>query len=400
MKICLIAPIPPFRGGIAKYCHSLAQEIEKRHDLLLLSYRRQYPALLYGYKPQLDAAFDTKSITEEFRRVSYDIDSVRIDSWLETARRIDIFSPDIVILPWWVTYWTPLYAWLMRHLKKRGIRCLLLCINVFEHEDSVLKKMLTRYILRRADMMIVHSEKERAELAKINNAACIRKHLLPIFSYGAFAEPQHGTSLQMLFFGFVRPYKGLDLLLQAVALLKGVDIHLKVVGEFWDGKEECLGLINELGVSDRVEIVDRYVADEEMARCFARADLVVLPYRASKTSGVIATSYGFGKPVLATDVGGFSEVVVEGYTGKLVQPGDPQAIAEGIQWFYNNRHVNFEGNIASFVEQQMSWRSLVDTIERMVEFQFQIKDEIKAARIEATKAYNRYVEEPKTSQQR
>jgi glycosyltransferase involved in cell wall biosynthesis len=104
-----------------------------------------------------------------------------------------------------------------------------------------------------------------------------------------------------------------------------------------------------------------------MAGYFAQADLVVLPYRTSKTSGVIATSYGFGKPVLATDVGGFNEVVLDEYTGKLVPPDDPQAIADGIRWFYNNRQVDFEGNIAFFVEQRMSWRSLVDTIEGMVE---------------------------------
>jgi glycosyltransferase involved in cell wall biosynthesis len=366
MKVCLIAPIPPFRGGIAKYCYSLAQELEKRHELLLLSYRRQYPALLYGKKPQLDAESDRKSIAEEFRRISYDIDSVSIASWLETARRIDAFSPDVVILPWWVTFWTPQYAWLMRHLRKRGIKCMLLCINVYEHEDSTLKKMLTRYILRRADMMIVHSGLELAELFKINTSASIRMHLLPIFSYDAIAGTQHDTSLKMLFFGFVRPYKGLDLLLQALALLNDLDIHLKVVGEFWGGKEEYLGLIRELGLSGRVEIIDRYVADEEMARCFAWTDLVVLPYRMAKTSGVIATSYGFGKPVLATDVGGFHEVVVDGCTGKLVQPGDPQAIAEGIRWFYNNRQTDFGKNINTVVEQKMSWGSLVNTIEEMV----------------------------------
>jgi glycosyltransferase involved in cell wall biosynthesis len=115
-----------------------------------------------------------------------------------------------------------------------------------------------------------------------------------------------------------------------------------------------------------VEIVDRYVADADMARYFAWTDLVVLPYRASKTSGVIATSYGFGKPVLATDVGGFHEVVKDGYTGRLVSPNDPQAIADGIRWFCNNRQEDFEGNIDSFVEQQMSWRSLVNVIEEMV----------------------------------
>jgi glycosyltransferase involved in cell wall biosynthesis len=216
-------------------------------------------------------------------------------------------------------------------------------------------------------MMIVHSGQELAELQAINGRAAVQLHLLPVFSYAGLAPSCTSRTLNLLFFGFVRPYKGLDLLLRAVAMLHDLDIHLKIVGEFWDGKDEYLSLMNELDIAGKVEVVDRYVTDVEMARFFAWADLDVLPYRESKTSGVIATSYGFGKPVLATDVGGFSEVVVDGYTGKLIQPGDPQAIAEGIRWFYNNRLVDFEGNIASFVEQQMSWRSLVDTIELMIE---------------------------------
>jgi glycosyltransferase involved in cell wall biosynthesis len=366
MKVCLIAPIPPFRGGIAKYCYSLAQELEKRHELLLLSYRRQYPTLLYGDKSQLDPAYDHKQIAREFRCLSYDVDSLNIVTWLEAVRRIDAFSPDVVILPWWVTYWTPLYLWLMRQLRKRGTACLLLCINVYEHEDSLLKKMLARVVLRRADMMIVHSSQEDAELRSMNSKACIQTHLLPVFEYEIPPLTYSCSTYKLLFFGFVRPYKGLDILLKAVAMLTDLDIRLHIAGEFWQGSEECRKLIQELGIADRVEVVDRYVTDEEMTNFFIEADLVVLPYRSSKTSGVIATSYGFGKPVLVTDVGGFHEVVMDGCTGKLVPPGDPQALAEGVRWFYGNRQFDFAGNIAALVEQQMSWRSLVNTIEGMV----------------------------------
>jgi glycosyltransferase involved in cell wall biosynthesis len=366
MKICLIAPIPPFRGGISKYCHSLAKEIEKRHGLLLLSYRRQYPAMLYGKKKQIDPAYDKAGIMGEFRNLSYDIDSVSIASWIKTAKAIVMFRPDIVILPWWVAYWAPMYAYLMHYMRKRGITCLLICINIFEHEDSFLKKELSKYVISRADKMIVHSEQELLELRAINQQAVIRKHLLPLFSYDVALPSRTDSSLHLLFFGFVRPYKGLDILLQAMALLKGRDVVLKVAGEFWSGKDDYVRLVKDLDISDRVEIVDRYVTEDEMSGFFSWADLVVLPYKTTKTSGVIATSYGFGKPVLATDVGGFHEVVVDGCTGKLVQPNDPQAIADGIEWFCNNRQIDFWKNIASFAEQQMSWRSLVDTIEEMV----------------------------------
>ncbi len=369
MKICLIAPVPPFRGGIAKYCHSLAQELEKRHELLLLSYSRQYPKLLYGAKPQVDSVGDGARPQADFSRLSYDIDSLRPSTWQEAARRIDAFAPHLVLLPWWVTYWTPFYAWLLHHFRQQGISSLILCINVYDHEDSPLKKLLTRYILRRADLLIVHSEEERVALREIAPSTPLRKQLLPIFSYPVAAVPRETEAqrtVNLLFFGFVRSYKGLDLLLRAVALVKELDLRLSVVGEFWEGTEEYLTLVRGLGIGDRVELVPTYVAEEEMARYFARADLVVLPYRSAKTSGVIATSYGFGKPVLATDVGGFHEVVLDGCTGKLVRPGDPQAIADGIRWFFANREITFAENIASFVGDRMSWGSLVTTMEEMV----------------------------------
>src|SRR5450631_2107101 len=147
MKICLIAPVPPFRGGIAKYCYALAQELERRHELLLLSYKRQYPELLYGKKSQIDPNISRADIAMEFKQLSYDIDSASILSWLATSEKIVMFDTDLVILPWWVAYWTPMYAYLLSSLKKKGIKVVFICINVFEHEDHALKKLLTKLIL-------------------------------------------------------------------------------------------------------------------------------------------------------------------------------------------------------------------------------------------------------------
>jgi glycosyltransferase involved in cell wall biosynthesis len=363
MKICLIAPIPPFRGGIAKYCHSLAQELEKRHDLLLLSYKRQYPELLYGKKKQIDQNVVRDDIVKEFERLSYDIDSASVWSWYATVEKIVAFESDLVILPWWVAYWAPMYAYLLSSLKKKGIKVVFICINVFEHEDNCMKKMLTKFIIRRVDAIIVHSEQEKRTLLALNPKAAVTKHLLPVFRYDTSVALRQDTALRLLFFGFVRPYKGLDTLLNAIALLNDYDILLEITGEFWSDKNEYLALIKGLGISNKVTIVDTYVPDNEMSQYFSRVDLVVLPYRKSITSGVIATAYGFGKPVLATDVGGFSDVIQDGCTGKIVVSDDPQAFADGIRWFLGNKQIDFAGNISAFVSHKMSWRSLVDAIE-------------------------------------
>jgi len=363
MKICLIAPVPPYRGGIAKYCYSLAHELEKRHDLLLLSYKRQYPELLYGKKSQVDPTYRTEEIRNEFKRLTYDIDSASIASWLKTCRTISAFKPDVVILPWWVTYWAPMYAFLLFSLKKQGIKVVLLCINIFEHEDNAIKKMVTTFILRKVDTIIVHSGQEEIIARSINPRAVIAKHLLPLFSYDTEPVRKKEPTLHLLFFGFVRPYKGLDTLLRAVGSLKDRDISLTVAGEFWDGKTEALQLVDELGIAGKVTVIDRFIPDDEMGTYFSSADLVVLPYNKAITSGVIATAYGFGKPVLATNVGGFHEIVADGYTGKLVPPHDPNALADGIVWFLHNRHIDFAEHITRFAAKAMSWSSLVDTIE-------------------------------------
>ncbi|MEI7816342.1 MAG: glycosyltransferase family 4 protein [Desulfuromonadales bacterium] len=371
MRVCLIAPIPPFRGGIAKYCYSLAQELEKRHDLPLLSYSRQYPELLYGRKSQLDPAYDSQKIDSEFKQLSYDIDSASIFSWLETSRKIADFNPNLVILPWWVAYWAPMYAYLLSSFKKKNINVVFLCINIFEHEDNIIKKLVTTFVLKKVNSIIVHSEQEKNSAIKINPKAEVRKHLLPLFEYEPVpAAKQEQTTLQMLFFGFVRPYKGLDVLLKAICILKDRNISLKIVGEFWNDKDEHLKIMDEYGISGKVEIIDRYVSDQEMIRYFTESDVVVLPYKKSITSGVIATAYGFNKPVLATNVGGFYEVILENVTGKIVQPDDPKSLADGIEWFLSNRLVDFAENIAEFTAEKMSWKSLVDVVE-----EFDIKSE-------------------------
>lgn len=366
MKLCLIAPIPPFRGGIAKYCYSLAKELEKRHELLLLSYKRQYPAILYGRKNQIDLACDRKFIVGEFKHLSYDIDSANPASWLETAKKISAFGPDAVIFPWWVAYWAPMYFYLLRSLKRKKIKVIFLGINIFEHEDNAFKKFLTKIVLRSADFIIVHSSQEKTMALEINPSAVVKTHLLPVFEYEATPVVRDDLRLNLLFFGFVRPYKGLDYLLKALGSLRDDDIRLTIAGEFWHDKDKYLQLIDALGISANVEIVDRYVTDKEMSLYFSRSDLIVVPYKEAKTSGIIATAYGFGKPVLATDVGGFHEIVRDNLTGRLVPPNDPESLAKGIAWFRENRQIDFAQSIADYTSRNMSWNSLAKTIEECV----------------------------------
>jgi len=363
MRVCLIAPIPPFRGGVSKYAYSLAKELEKRHELLLLSYKRQYPKLLFGKKSQTDPVINQEHIINEFKHLSFDIDSASIVSWSKTSKKIAVFSPDIVVLPWFVVYWTPMYLYFIRSLKKQGIKVVIICINVFEHEDNFIKRFLAKLVLRSVDSLIVHSDQEKDEILKFHPKATVIKHLLPLFEYCPHVTTRSDHKLNLLFFGCVRPYKGLDTLLNAIGILNDRDVALKIAGDFWYDKNSYLKLIKDLDIAAKVEIIDQYIPNNELSFYFSWADLVVLPYKKTKTSGIIATAYAFGKPVLATNVGGFYEVVEDEYTGKIVTADDPKAFADGIVWFINHRKTNFAGNIQKFTSNKMSWDSLVRLLE-------------------------------------
>ena len=346
------------------YCYFLAKELEKRHELLLLSYQRQYPQILFR-KSQVDPAIDRDQILKEFNSLSYDIDSVSLVSWFETSRKVIAFRPDLVILPWFVVYWAPMYLYLLHTFRRYSIKVVIPCINVFEHEDNDFKRFLSKLVLGGVDSLIVHSEQERDEILAFHPKASVRKHLLPLFGYDPPTPAACNGGLKLLFFGCVRPYKGLDTLLEAIGILKDRDISLKIAGEFWYDKEIYLKLIGELGIGGKVEIIDQYIPNDQLSSFFSWADLVVLPYKKTKTSGIIATAYAFGKPVLVTDVGGFHEVIKDGRTGKIVPPDDPQSFADGILWFLNNSRFDFVSNISELASQEMSWCSLVTLIEEI-----------------------------------
>jgi glycosyltransferase involved in cell wall biosynthesis len=256
-----------------------------------------------------------------------------------------------------------MYLYLLRGLKKEGIRVVFLCINVFEHEDNFLKRLVTKAVLKRVDRMVVHSGQEREEILQFHPQAEVGMHLLPLVDYHQAPPAPPHDDLRLLFFGFVRPYKGLDVLLRALAQLRDRPVTLQIAGEFWKDKEVYLKLVAELGLEERVEVTDGYISEEGMTRFFCEADLVVLPYKQSRTSGIIATAYGFGKPVLATRVGGFHEIVQDGSTGKLVAPDDAEALAQGIRWFLERRSTDFAANIEEFTRSTMTWKTLVDMIE-------------------------------------
>jgi glycosyltransferase involved in cell wall biosynthesis len=366
-KICIIGPFPPYKGGISQYDEHLAKELIKSADVCIFSYKRQYPKFLIKNRDQIDDNYQDNNGPK--LNINFSLDSINPFTWLSTIKKIRDESPDLILLPWWVIYWAPMYLVFLVTFRILNIKTLLLCHNIYEHEDHHIKRTITKIVFKLANYYLVHSSSEKNKLLPLIGKKKYIQHLHPLYR---FSPTKHDVSssytrknrLNLLFFGFVREYKGLDILLEAMHILNDNNIHLNIVGEFWSGKEEFINYIEQKKIAN-VIIINHYIPDDEVEKHFLEADVVVLPYRSATGSGVIATSYGFNKPVLATNVGGLPDAVDNYKTGLIVEP-EPEKIAEGIMWFKSHHHDDFSENISIFTKNHMSWGSLCTQILKLV----------------------------------
>ncbi len=371
MKIALAGPLPPFRGGISQYMECLVQQLRQEgHETVLYSFRRQFPALLYP--GQSDRSPGRKALPAAECR--YSLDSLNPISWWRTARSIRGDKPQILILPWWIPFFAPMFGMLARGAARGGIRPIFLCHNVLPHERRAVDTLLTRWALRPGHGFVVQSEKEKSILGDILPGRRVRVVSHPVYDmFGAQAVAKESARVRLgvstgipllLFFGFVRPYKGLKYLLQAMpAILQwNPEARLLLVGEFWQDKASYFELMDRLGIRERVLLFDRYVADEEVPLYFSAADVLLAPYSRISQSGVVQMSFGMGLPVIATRVGGLPDVIEEGKTGLLVAPDDPAAMADAVsRYFEEHMEKGMREEIAGR-EMHSGWKRLVENI--------------------------------------
>jgi len=353
-RIALIGPVLPFRGGIAQHTTMLHRALPELSRHLTISFTRQYPTLIFPGESDRDPDY------EGYREpgVEYLIDSLNPLSWRRTVQHILAFNADIAVLPWWTAYWAPCFGYIARALRSKGLTVVFFCHNVLEHEPARWKTSLTKWVLSQGSRFVVHTREDAANLRSLVTDAVVSVHPHPI--YDQFPEPTGNLSrrgdLELLFYGFVRPYKGLDLLIEAMAKTPE-HVYLTVAGEFWDGEEQMRHRIEELGLTGRIELQPRYQTDQETAELFARSDIVVLPYRSATGSGVVPVAYHYDKPVIVTRVGGLPDVVDDGKTGKLIEPGNVNAIADAINSFTRADAAAMVPAIQAF-KSNMTWASL------------------------------------------
>jgi len=372
VRIAVVGPSYPLRGGIAHYTALLSSSLGSRHSVRVVSFSRQYPRLLFPGSKQTDDS-EIRIAAEGAEPL---IDSVNPVSWARAARSIRGYRPDLVIIQWWHPFFAPAFGFIAGRLR-RSSKVMFLCHNVAPHERNRLATLLTRFALRKGHCFIVHSDQDLADLKALVPNAVVRKARHP--TYAVFGERPIPKDLArqelglgqdenvMLFFGLVRPYKGLAYLIQALpTVLASIDATLVIAGEFYEEREKYVRLIKTLGVEGKVRLRDRYIPNEQVGTYFSAADVVVLPYVSATQSGIAQIAYGFERPVITTNVGGLPETVVDGRTGYIVPPANPGALADAIvRFFRNGSPTEFARNIAALRE-EFSWDRMVETIESLL----------------------------------
>ena len=371
MRIIIVGTAHPYRGGLASFNERLAlQCLREGDEIEILTFIMQYPGFLFPGKTQ----YTDNPAPDEYK-ITRVLNSVNPVSWIKTGRRIRKQNPDIVLIKYWHPFMAPCLGSVARIARKnRRHKTRVICIfdNVIPHEKKPGDRILTKYFTGSIDGAIVMSRSVMDDLKtfRVNIPVLYNPHPLydnygqPVARREALAKlnlPEDHSYL--LFFGFIRAYKGLDLLLEAFgdARLRNRKLKLIVAGEFYESDGPYKEIIRKHNIGGDVLMYDRFIREDEVSLFFSAADLVVQPYRSATQSGVTQIAYHYEKPMLVTDVGGLSEIVPDGKCGYVVNP-DPAPITESIiDFFDNKRNELFIGNIKKEKE-KFTWDKLTSSI--------------------------------------
>ena len=370
MKIIIAGTSYPYRGGLAAFNERLAKELQKEgHDVVMYTFTLQYPSFLFPGKTQYSEELPPKGLS-----VRRKINSINPFSWLITGRKIRVEKPDMVIFAYWMSFMAPCFGTIARIVKKdRGIKCIGLVHNMIPHESNLLDKIFPSYFVNSIDAFVALSESVVEDISKFdkkNRPKYFSPH--PIYDhYGEIISKEAALSKlnldkgkrYLLFFGFIRAYKGLDLLLDAFAdeRLRRYNLKLIIAGEFYENKQFYIEKIKKLGIEPDIELSTRFIPDSEVNAYFCAADMVVQPYKTATQSGVTQIAYYFEKPMLVTKVGGLAEIVPHGKAGYVVNP-DAKSISDALVDFYENDREHFFIENTKVEKGKYAWSCLTKAV--------------------------------------
>jgi len=372
-RIVIIGPGHPLRGGLATFNQRLCKEFtDSGHECSIYSFSLQYPKFLFPGKTQYSNEPAPEGIT-----IHTVINSINPLNWMKIGRRLKKERPDIIVVRFWLPLMGPALGTILRRVKKnKHTRIICIADNVIPHEKRFGDKPFTRYFLKSCDAFITMSEKVMNDLRffEKDKPAKIVQHPLydnfgsPLPKYEARKKLELSQDEKIvLFFGFIRHYKGLDILLEAMAdeRIKKAGIKLMIAGEFYEDKKPYFDLIERSAIKDQLIIKTVFIPDSEVKNYLCAADAVIQPYRNATQSGVTPLAYHFEKPMVVTNVGGLASLVPHEKVGLVAEP-NPKAIADAILHFYQLGENYFIPHLRT-EKQKYSWSNLVNAVAKLAE---------------------------------
>jgi len=370
----IIGSAHPLRGGLATYNERLAKEyIDQGSDVTIYTFSLQYPGFLFPGKTQ----YSTEPAPEGIP-IKIKINSINPLNWIKVGRHIKNERPDLVIVKFWIPFMAPCLGTISRIIRKnKHTKIISILDNLIPHERRPGDMLLIHYWVNSADGFIAMSRSVLAEIDQFLTSKPKPTLFCPHPLYDNFGEPVSKTEAKkrlgldpgcsyILFFGFIRDYKGLDLLLKAFAdeRLRAYPLKLMVAGEFYTDAKPYYDLLDQLHLREHVIIYNEFIPDSVVPDYFCAADLVVQPYKSATQSGVTQIAYHFNKPMIITNVGGLAEFVPDGKVGYIVEPLVPE-IASSILRFYNEKmEKEFSAN-AAVEKLKYSWEKMLEAIDQV-----------------------------------
>lgn len=368
MKIGIVGPAHPLRGGLADFNERLAKELQDMgHEVTLWSFSLQYPGFLFPGTTQY-----TDAPPPPHLRIKTVINAVNPLSWIKVGRKIKSERPDVLIVRYWLPFMGPALGTLLRIARRGGkTKVIAIADNILPHEARPGDKLFTRYFIGAVDEFVTMSTAVLEDVKRLTPKPVKRLHH-PL--YDVYGEPGNQQQARQklalrtdgkyaLFFGIIRKYKGLDLLLQAMAdqRVKAANIQLIVAGEYYDDKALYQDLMEKHDLQKSVHLFTSFIPNKEVAIYFDAADVAILPYRSATQSGITQVAIQLLKPIIATHVGGLPEIIEEGKTGLLCPP-DPAAIATALLQFFEGGALADPTRHLAAAKKVLGWRSFAEKL--------------------------------------
>lgn len=365
MKIAYLSTFYPYRGGIAQFNASLYRALEIQHQVKAYTFTRQYPDFLFPGKTQLVTEDDIADPIPAMRC----LDSVQPFSWIKTAQLIKAEKPDLMIMKYWMSYMAPCLGFVAGKVKNSGTKVITVVDNAIPHERKFFDKSFASFFMERNTGFIAMSKSVQNDILSIYPKASILLKEHPLYDHFGEKIDQPEARLKLgldpnkrtlLFFGFIRDYKGLDLLIQTFSSLSE-DHQLVIAGEVYGSFDNYQKMIDTSPNKDRVFPFVRYISDHEVPLFFSASDAVVLPYKSATQSGISAIACHFEVPIIATDVGGLKEIISDEKTGIIANYPNEDSVLKAIHRFYSFSSAHWKNHMKAKKE-ELSWENFANAL--------------------------------------